>query len=235
MLTAKNLLYKALDYDGFWNSSKRMRDSEPSKARKRQLDSLLHAFQISKKNAKSSSQIQARTTEKNVVWETIYSTSKSKKSLGRLEYIKTINDFQYLTYGEFLADIDREKYRDTLQHIVTLVETIFPDETKIIDQNSINLVSLFRNLYSFRHLAYNTFETSFLKLARSQDFLSEEEYCYFYKQAFIRKIPENFTEIDELLCILIDPEKRSFTESEVNYPVFDLDILDLNWQKNLYK
>ena len=235
MLTARDLLYKALDYDGFWNSSKRMRDSESSKARKLQLDSLLHAFQISKKNAKAASQLPDRTGKENVVIKSFYSSSRNRKSLERLDYIKTLNDFQYLTYGEFIADIDREKYQDTLKHIVTLVKTIFLDETKIIDQNSINLVRLFHNLYSFRHIAYNTFETSFLKLTRSQDFLIEEEYCYFFKQAFIRKIPDNFTEIDELLCILIDPEKKSFSEDEVNYQEFDFDAIDLNWQKSLRK
>lgn len=235
MLTAKDLLYKALDYDGFWNSSKRMRDSESSKARKLQLDSLLHAFQISKKNAKNTSQVPARTNKKNIVTKTFYSSSKSHKSLERLDYIKTLNDFQYLTFGEFIADIDREKYQNTLKHIVSLIKSVFPNETKIVEQNSINLVRLFHSLYSFRHIAYNTFETSFLKPTRIQDFLIEEEYSYFIKQKFIKKLPDNFTEIDELLCVLIDPEKKSFTEVEAKYPEFDLAAIDLNWQKGLRK
>lgn len=235
MLTAKELLYKALDYDGFWNSSKRMRDSESSKARKLQLDSLLQAFQISKKNAKNTSQVPARTDNINIVIKSFYGTSKNRISLERLDYIKTISDFQYLIYGEFVADKDRELYQDTLTHIVSLVKTIFPHETKNNEQDSINLVRLFQNLYSFRHMAYNTFEASFLKSFRTQDFSIEEEYSYFIKQEFVNKIPCNFTEIDELLCVLIDPEKRSFTASEINYPEFDLDAIDLNWQKSLRK
>jgi hypothetical protein len=82
-------------------------------------------------------------------------------------------------------------------------------------------------------MAYTTFESSYFKLTRSQDFLIEEEYCYYFKQAFIKKIPANFTEIDELLCILIDPEKKSFTEAEVNYHEFEFDAIDSNWKKSL--
>ena len=231
MLTAKNLLYKALDYDGIWNSSKRMRDSEPSKARKLQLDSLLHAFQISKKNAKSTSQVPDRTSNKNIITKTFYATSKNRNSLERAAYIKTLSDFKYFTYGEFIADIDRAKYQDSLTHIVSVVKNIFPHETKNIELNSINLARLFHNLYSFRHIAYNTFESSFLKPTRIHDFLIEEEYSRFLKQEFIRKAVNNFTEMDELLCVLIDPENKSFTEAEIKYPEFDLEAIDLSWQK----
>lgn len=234
MLTANNLLYNALDYDGYWNSSKRMRDSEPSKARKQQLDSLLHAFQILKKNAKSTSQVPSRSSNKNVITKTLYSTSKNPNSLERLDYIKTLSNFQYLTSGEFIADIDRAKYQDTLTNIVSVTKNIFPHNTKSIEQDSINLVRLFRNLYSFRHIVYNTFESGFLKQSRI-DFLVEEEYSQYLKQDFIRTIPGNLTEIDEILCTLIDPEKKSFTEAELKYPEFDLEAIDLNWHKSLRK
>lgn len=229
MITANNLLYKALDYDGFWNSSKRFRDSEPSKARKLQLESLLTAFQISKKNGKSISQIPNHPNAKSIITETYYSTSKNSKSLNRLDYIKTLSDFQYLVYGEFLADIDRGKYKETLSHITSTAKKIFPDKAKNIKHDSINLVRLFRSLYTTRHIAFNTFESSFLKWPR-QEYLVEEEYGEYFKQKFVRNIPSNFTEIDEILCKLIDPERRSFTEAEINYPEYDLEKIDLAWQ-----
>lgn len=146
MFTAKNLLYKALDYDGFWNSSKRLRDSEPSKVRKLQLDSLLKVFQIAKKNATSPSQVPTRTLKDNLTIKTFYATSKNQKSLERLDYIKTLRDFQYLTHGEFIVDLDREKYQNILIQIVPVIKRNIPTEAKNIEPDSINLVHLFSNL-----------------------------------------------------------------------------------------
>ena len=230
MITAKTLLYKVLDYDWIWNSSKKMRDTASSKARKLQIDSLLKAFEISKKNAISTSQVPPRTNDKNVISKMFYGSSRRRNSLKRLDYIKTLTNFHYFISGEFLADRERDRYNDTLTHIISVVNTSFPHKIQNNEPRPVNLVRLFYDLYNLRHIAFNTFESSFLKQT-SQDFLIEDAYGQTLKESFIKNLRINFTEIDEVLCLLIDPEKRSFSEAEIKYPEFDLEVLDLNWQE----
>ncbi len=45
----------------------------------------------------------------------------------------------------------------------------------------------------------------------------------------------SFSKVDEMLCILIDPEKKTLTEDEVDYQHFDLNAIDSEWQNSLYK
>ena len=155
MLTSKDLLYKALDYDGFWNNSKRMMNSKPSQARKSQLDKLLAAFDISKKNAKPQTRIQ---TSSGHYIQTVYIISNRPKSMNRMEYIKTLTDFRYFSTGEFIADFDKIKYQDFIKRIISKVKRIFPDQSEVINKEPINLVYLFRNLYNFRLGVYHMFK-----------------------------------------------------------------------------
>lgn len=232
MLTAKDLLYKAIDYDGFWNSSKRMRDSEPAKARKLQLESLLKAFNILKENAKNASQIPRQISSKKIIIKTIYSTSSNPNHTERLEYIKTLNNLQYFTYGEFLGDVDRLKYKDFLNHIISVSKINSPAQIKNIEINSINLVRLFCSLFNIRKIIYHTLESNYIYQPRN-GFSVEEEYPNYLNHLFVNRIPHNLAEIDEALCLLIDPEKKSFNEHEILYPTLNLDAVDLNWKKSL--
>ena len=155
MLTAKDLLYKALDYDWFWNSS-RMKDSKPSKARKSQLDKLLKGFGITKKNARVQSQFPKEANENHQL-VTVYWTSRNRKSMDRLKYIKTLTDFKYFTNGEFIADFDRAKYDDLIDQIILTTKAILPEQSKVIDKQRINLVQLFSDLYNFRLSVHHLF------------------------------------------------------------------------------
>lgn len=85
-----------------------MKNSKPSQARKFQLDKLLAAFDISKKNAQAYTQVPCNVSKGHKV-VTVYAVKGRSKSMNRLEYIKTLTDFRYFSSGEFLADIDESK------------------------------------------------------------------------------------------------------------------------------
>lgn len=227
MLTSKDLLYKALDYDGFWNTSKRMKDSKPSKSRKAQLDKLFNGFGITKKNARVQSQV-PREVNTNLTVRTVYSTSRNPKSMSRIEYIKTLTDFQYFTQGEFIADIDRAKYQNSIEQIISTTKTIFPERLKIIEKGPINLVRLFSNLYNFRLSVYHMFKYSFSQ-KMSEKFSIEDDYSLYLRKKFMESMANNLSEVDEVLCMLIDPGKRKLKEDEINYPHFDLKAIDEEW------
>lgn len=232
MLTAKTLLYKALDYDGFWSISKKRRDSEPSKARRTQLNTLLNAFGISKKNFKEAPIIKLE-NDIQIISESMYSISGNKKAINRKDYIKSLTDLQYFTYGEFLADIDKNEYSHVINDIVSLGRKIFPSHAATIEPSSLNLKILFQDLYSFRHRAYFVFESSFLKFTQPNEFIFEYAYANNFKQGVSKKMPEYFKEVDDLLCLLIDPASRSFSEAALQYPEFDFDRLDMEYQQHL--
>ncbi len=233
MLTSKDLLYKALDYDGFWNGSKKMRDSIPSECRKLQLDKLLEAFGITKKNAKAATQAPHNLPEGHTA-EMIYAVSGSSKSMNRLEYIKTLADFKYFSSGEFLADADRAKYQPLIAQIIATATTIFPAQSTLIDKEPVNLVQLFWNVYNFRLSVYHMFHYSFSKKA-SAEFSLEDDYSLHLRKDFIKAMNNNLSEADELLCMLIDPEKRSFKEDEIAFPVYDFTAIDAAWHNESRK
>jgi len=234
MLTSKDLLYRALDYDGFWNISKRMTSSKPSQARKLQLEKLLAAFSISKKNVKAEAQAPYNVGKGHKVI-TIYGISgRSSKSMNRVEYIKTLTNFKYFSTGEFIADLEGIKYKNFIKRIISTSKRIFPEQSELIDKEPVNLVHLFSNLYNFRLSIYHMFKFGFDTRMR-KEFSVEEDYSLYLRKKFIGSMNNNLSEVDEMLCMLIDPEKRSFKEDEIDYPNYDFEALDKEWMNGLHK
>ena len=216
MLTAKDLLYKSLDYDGFWNSSKKMLQSQPSLCRKAQLDILLKAFGIQKKNAKALSQLPYSAAEGKEVFS-VYAGSGRYKAMKRMQYIKTLTDFKYFSTGEFLADLDEKVYLDLQGEIAAAAKAIFPAQAATIAGQPVNLTHLFSILYNFRLSVHLMFMHSFGRKMHGQ-FSLEEDYGLHLRTKFVQSMNGNLSEIDETLCILIDQEQKSFTELELDFP-----------------
>ena len=241
MITAKDLLDKAIDYDGFWNTSKQMNDSRPSKSRKLQIDKLLHGFGITKKNAKALNRFPIEEIEKLKI-TTVHLISKkldNGKSIetsfdNKLDYIKTLTNFQYFSYGEFITDIDRKKYQNIIGQVITTTKMIFPDQSEFIDKTPINLVQLFSILYNFK-LRINHLTSNRFKRRMRQEFSIEEDYSLYLTNKFMASLESNLSEVDEVLCMLIDPEKREFEKDEINYPNFDMDAIDKEWADGYFK
>jgi hypothetical protein len=227
MLTAKNLLYKSLDYDMYWKSLKRRKDSQSSKSRKLQLDLLLKAFGISKKNARALSQV-PQTENNDVRVESVYGRSGRPDIIGRIKYIKTLTDLQYFTEGEFIADTDVARYQDLAAQIILTTKTICPENALISEQHPLNLVRLFSYLYNFRRSINYFYGYEFIK-KKTGIYPIEDEYGFYLKNKFLKSMVGDLAEIDEFLCLLIDPEKRSFKEQDIVYPDFDLEAIDLEY------
>jgi len=224
MFTARDLLYKALDYDGFWNTSKKMKTSKPSRLRQLQLEKLLMGFGISKTNAKSQPE-----KKDNFVIEGIYFISGKSKSMNRDEYLKTLSNFQYFTRGEFISDKPQEMYRELTDRIISTSKSSFPEQSEIIDKDPISLVQLFRDLYGFRLSVYHMFTYDYNK-KRIKLFSTVDDYALYLRKKFTDSMDLNLSEIDEILCTLIDPENKIINEVEIDYPVDDLKAIDEEWE-----
>ena len=233
MLTAIDLLYKALDYDGYWTNSKRMKEAQPSICRKLQLDKLLDGFGIAKKNAKKESQVPDEASGGFIV-QLVYFRSGSSKSMNRTEYLETLTEFQYFANGEFIADLDRAKYEDFIAQIISAVKTIFPEQAETIGNESVNLKHLFSDLYNFRLSVHHMFEYNF-SMKRREAFSIEDDYGLHLRKKIMEAMNSHLSEVDEILCLLIDPEKRELQEDEIGYPAFDLATIDKEWQNELRK
>jgi hypothetical protein len=229
MITAKDLLYQALDYDGFWNTSKRMKDSKPSRLRKLHLEKLLDGFGIFKVNAKV---IQVQVDD-NYTIQTMYDVSGRSKSMNRKEYIKTLTNFQYFSTGEFIADASKEKYQGFIEQITAAAKHIFPEQLENIDKEPINLMRLFYELYNFRLSIYHMTKYSLSKKRRNL-FSIEDDYALHLRKKFMESMNHNLSEVDEILCKLIDPEKRNLKEDEIDYPNYDFETIDQEWEKEFF-
>jgi hypothetical protein len=225
MFTARDLLYKALDYDGVWNISKRMLNSKPSQLRQLQIEKLLLGFGISKTNEKPQSRIDGK-----YIIESIYISGQSKQ-MNRSEYLKKLTDFKYFTTGEFISDASPEKYQHLIDQIISTSKSIFPEQSEIIDKKPLNLVSLFKYLYNFRLTVYLMIEFDFSK-KRIKLFSTEDDYALYLRKKFTTSMNAGLLEIDEMLCTLIDPENKTLKEDEINYPSDDLKSLDEEWENN---
>ena len=235
MLTAKDLLLKTLDYDGYWNTSKQMENSKPAKARKLELDILLDGFGITTKNAHALSQASTvnidNSTRRRV---TVYSSSNSSKGMNRLEYIDTLTTFQYFTSGEFIADFDRTRYKNLIEHIVSTMKTIFPEQVATIDKEPLNLVHVFSTLYNFRMHIYQMTKYIFSKKMHLA-FVTEDDFCLHIRKNYMTAMENNLTEVEELLSLLINPEGKELEEQEIGFPSFDIEALDEEWENRRSK
>ncbi len=224
MFTARDLLFKALDYDGFWNTSKKMLNSKPSKLRKLQMEKLLAGFGISKANAKPKTQ-----TRGNLRIEHVYFTSRNSKRMNRAEYLKTLTNFRYFTSGEFILDRSQEQYQDLMDRIISTTKNAFPEQSNIIDKEPVSLVHLFRDLYNFRLSVYHMKKYTY-SVKRMKLFSTEDDFTLYLRKNFISSLDIGLAETDEILCTLIDLENKTVMEDEIDYPEDDLKPLDEEWE-----
>jgi hypothetical protein len=69
----------------------------------------------------------------------------------------------------------------------------------------------------------------------SEEFSIEDDFGLHLRKKFKESMSNNFSEVDEILCVLIDPEKRAFKEDEIGYQSHNIEVLDKEWINQLRK
>lgn len=102
---------------------------------------------------------------------------------------------------------------------------IYPNNKESFKNQHINLVRLFSNLYQYRqniHFALNIN----LVTAVEESLSIEDSFSLYFKGLINERINKSTKEIDKLLCLLIDPQHRKFTEEQIGYVDYDFSTLD---------
>jgi hypothetical protein len=216
-MTAIDLLHKILDYYRFWNSPENV-NSKPSQSRMLQIETLLKGFGISKSNL-------------NPGYKMLYSFSGEEKTLTRAEFIKTQTNLSYFSSGEFINDRPKDDYSHLLLQITSVIKTIHPEWSNLIDEKPVNLSWLFSNLLQFRQGIYNI---AYPDGGMLEGFSTGLEYSFYLQKKFKEIILSNLSEIDETLSLLIDPGEKNINKEDIDYPELDLETIDRNWRMENY-
>jgi hypothetical protein len=78
------------------------------------------------------------------------------------------------------------------------------------------------------------FQYSFSKKMQ-EEFSIEDDYSLHLRQRFMQTMNDNLSDVDETLCLLIDPEKRNFKEDKIDFSTYDFATLDKEWETSLRK
>ncbi len=220
-MTAKDLLYKILDYKYLWSSPDRINE-KPSKLRIAQIDSLQDAFGLSKKYVNPLVQIK-------------YWTGGQKEKLTRSIHLNKLSNLDYLLQGEFLHDRAIEKNKDLNQISTKKIKELFkslPDEWI---NKPLDIGWLFNDLFNFR---LGLYKVAYPTEGMLEGFSVGLHYSKYLQSEIKKVINDNLGQIDETLWMILDPEKRNIEidilESKYNYHNTDFEKIDLEWRTDNY-
>lgn len=216
-MTAKDLLHKYLNYDHLWRVHT---GDEPSKIRLQQLNILFEAFDLSAKNAVPSA--------------ANYLSVDAEYMPARKEYLAEVSDLEYFECGEFLNDKPYNINKEVVKMATTAIGDM-KEHTIEGRRNAIHITWLFSDLLDYRRRAY---ALAWPPGAMMEGYSVGLYYSHYLQHKLTGAIQSNLQEIDEVLWLLIDPQKRDIPLAELiskyNYPDADLDKLDLDWRIENY-
>ncbi|MBO9731470.1 MAG: hypothetical protein J7623_22710 [Chitinophaga sp.] len=211
-ITVRDLLYKILDYGHLWNKPDRI-DSKPAQARHEQILVLADAFGLSKKSVNPLKMVQLIVARK-------------KNEISRINYLKKYTDFEYLSLGEFIHDKSKESYKELRDKAFAFTLGRHPDipeeHLKYFDVSG-----LFQDMFRYRQEIYNATEYPSAMLEGYSVALS---YGWSLQHKLNSVIKDNISEIDDILCTILDPENRFFDKELIKYPDMDIDSIDREWE-----
>lgn len=140
-MTAKDLLYKILDYNYLWSLPNRIH-SKPAMVRLSQIESLQNAFGLSKEYISPITQVK-------------YAIVGDKQKLKRAQHLSNITNLEYLLRGYFLHVRQEEANKELSEKIKTTLISIDPGMAEHINENPVDIKWLFDNLFRFRQEVYN--------------------------------------------------------------------------------
>ncbi|WP_162903286.1 hypothetical protein [Taibaiella koreensis] len=211
IITVEDLLNLILDYNYLWCLPDR-RHSRPAMARQARIGALQAAFGLTKKQINPAVQI-------------VYSFGGGKQD--RAGRLSQLSDLQYLLHGEFLHD--REESANAALHakIKEKITELEPELMADIREKPADIAWLFNHLLRFRQ---EVFKLTYPNAGMLEGFSAGLHYSYYLQRQLKEVIAGNLSEIDETLCLILDPAKRTFSREEIGYPDTDLDRIDLEWR-----
>lgn len=218
-MNAKDLLHKYLDYKCFWSDHYHVR-SKPANIRLNQISILLESLGILKANVNPNLKIK-------------YLVQKNPFAISRSDKILDLSELEYFETGEFLHDRDFNENKDLIQKIEKLGKSKSYTDYQLqhFFRGNFSLIHLFEDLLSFRREIFKVTNPpknigSGLDLAIDFGRVKSEK--------LKKLIRENTSEIDEILCLLIDPKKQEISKEELiqkfKYQDVDLKEIDLKYR-----
>ena len=181
-MTAKDLLYKILDYRSMWESS-HTKNSRPVIVRLEQIEALQEAFGLTKKYVNPFVQIK-------------YSISGNKEKLDRSKQLNSLTNLQYLMHGEFIRDRQYELNQELTSKAFSTITSIYTDLPKAITERPIDISWMFNNLINFRQ---EVFKLAYPNSGMLEGFSIGVYYSFYLQENLKKLILENLNDIDDTL------------------------------------
>jgi hypothetical protein len=220
-MTAKDLLYKVLDYQYLWILPHNQ-NSKPAKLRLEQIESLLDAFGLTKKQVNPLVQIK-------------YLIGGDKQGMERSKYLNQLTNLQYLLHGEFLHDRENDANAEISEKIIETITSLYPYMAEEIHGKSLHIGWLFNNLMSFRQEVY---KLTYPNGGMDEGFSAGLHYSFYLQSKLKKLISENLHEIDETLWLILDPTRREIEMdilvNKYKYINHDFKAIDLDWRMENY-
>lgn len=220
-MTAKDLLYKILEYNCLWSDTDLAKD-KPSVIRKQQIESLLDAFGLSKKYVNPLIQIK-------------YYIGRKKEEINRASQLNKLTDIEYLMRGEFLHDRPYEENHELSARAIKEIKKMDNNIPEDRLNRPVDIGWMFNSLLNFRVKAY---ELAYPDEGMLEGFSVGLMYSQHLQTILKKTILENLAEIDDTLWLILDPQRRDISieelVSEFNYPDVDLNKIDFEWRIENY-
>lgn len=220
-MTAKDLLHKLLDYNYLWTRADFLND-KPSVIRRQQIESLLEAFELSKKYVNPLVQIK-------------YSIVGKKEELSRSKQLNKLTNIQYLMQGEFLHDRPYEENKELTERAIKKIKELYEHAPEDRMKRPVDLGWMFNSLLNFRQEIY---KVAYPNGGMLEGFSVGLIYSQYLQAELKGLIKDNLENIDNTLWLILDPKKRDIDvkelKSKFNYPDVDLDKIDLDWRIENY-
>ncbi len=220
-MTAKDLLYKILDYQYLWTLPHN-KNSKPANLRLEQIESLLDAFGLAKKNV-------------NLLVQIKYSIAGDEQSLDRAKQLKKLTNLDYLVQGEFLYDREDNENAVLSEKVRATIISLYPNMTAHINERPVNISWLYNNLFRFRQEIY---KLTYPNGGMTEGFSAGLYYSFYLQNKLKTLITDNLNEIDETLWLILDPTKRDIDKntlvSQYQYRDHDFKAIDFEWEMENY-
>ena len=178
---------------------------------------MLNALGISIENINPSVQIE-------------YFVVGESEKLSRAQHLSGKTNLEYFESGEFLEDREGIDNQELIERIKNLAQEDVPGIYELRKDRFL-IGWMFNDLIRFRKQIY---EIAHPWGGFDEGFDISLYYGKVHQENLKSLIRENTAEIDEILCLIIDPKRKQISEKDLiekyNYDTVNLEKIDLDWR-----